>query len=36
MNMTPRERHDIPWIVIIGVVVCLAIIAITAWYAAAP
>jgi hypothetical protein len=34
--MTPRERHDIPWIVIIGAVVGLAILAIAAWYATAP
>lgn len=30
--MTPGERRDIPWIIVIGVGVCLVIIAVAAFY----
>jgi hypothetical protein len=31
--MTPNERRDIPWIIVIAVGVCLAVIFAVAWYA---
>jgi hypothetical protein len=30
------KENQIPWIVIVGIVACLVIIAIIAWYAIAP
>jgi hypothetical protein len=31
VNLTPRERRDLPWIVAAGVAVCVVIILIAAW-----
>jgi hypothetical protein len=30
--MTPRERRDLPWIVARGVMLCLVVIAVAAFY----
>jgi hypothetical protein len=31
--MTPRERRDVPWIVALGVLVCLAVLVVVAYRA---
>lgn len=31
MAMTPRERRDVPWIVAIGIAVCLIVILVVAY-----